>query len=162
MIAEALYWGFTYNAKLNVISVVIRDQEIYKIVKKEKMFVLMVSLNDGSILWQHEFDFIHDVSFNQQGNLMAIFERPKTDDGYVHIVNIIRKEWICHIHLEYNGLPFGWDAFAWWDDSLIFMSPHNIAVLSHDEMEKIENIKKQEIENLILKDQQKKTKGKRK
>jgi len=141
MPSEAVYWGFKYNPNLDVISIVIRDQELYSKSRVEKMFVLIASLKDGAVLWQHEFDFVHEALFNQQGNLIAIFERPRSSDGYVHILNVIRKEWICQVHLEYGGLPFGWDGFTWSDESLVFIAPHKIAILSPDEIEKIEKKK---------------------
>ncbi len=53
-------------------------------------------------------------------------------------------EWLCQIRLTYGTSPLGWDGFAWMADSLVFMAPFELRVVSPGALEwRIAETKKQ-------------------
>lgn len=140
---QCVYWGFQLNPKGKEISVLIQGE-------KNVTYVLFVSLLNGNIIWQSRFDFVHDLSFNNNGRYCCVFERPrKTEYGYVHVLNLTRLEWLCQIRLTYGTSPLGWDGFTWMDNSLVFMAPFQLKIVSPGALQwRITETKK---ENQLLK-----------
>eukprot|EP01083_Nonionella_stella_P065110 170327_1 len=152
---QCVYWGFKLNPNGNEISVLIQGE-------KNVTFVCFVSLSDGNILWQTRFDFVHNVLFNDTGTFACIFERPrKTEFGYVHVLNLTRMEWICQVRLTYGTSPLGWDGFTWLENSLVFMAPFELKVVSPGALEwRIAETKKQiEIEKQERQERLRKQRG---
>ena len=135
---QCIYWGFQLNPNNEEISVLVQGE-------KNVTYVLFVSLENGGIIWQSRFDFVHDLSFNNNGKFACVFERPRTTEfGYVHVLNLTRLEWFCQVRLTYGTSPLGWDGFTWMDDSLVFMAPQEIKVVSPGAVEwRIAETKKQ-------------------
>jgi len=62
---------------------------------------------------------------------------------------LTRLEWLCQIRLTYGTSPLGWDGFTWMNDSLVFMAPFELKVVSPGALEwRIRETKK---ENQLLK-----------
>ncbi len=57
--------------------------------------------------------------------------------GYVHVLNLARLEWLCQVKLTYGGFPLGWDGFTWCADSLVFITPHKMSVLTPEEFKRV-------------------------
>eukprot|EP00485_Elphidium_margaritaceum_P009944 CAMPEP_0202688818 /NCGR_PEP_ID=MMETSP1385-20130828/4238_1 /ASSEMBLY_ACC=CAM_ASM_000861 /TAXON_ID=933848 /ORGANISM="Elphidium margaritaceum" /LENGTH=569 /DNA_ID=CAMNT_0049343865 /DNA_START=59 /DNA_END=1768 /DNA_ORIENTATION=+ len=121
---QCVYWGFTLNPNGKQISLMVQGERTENV-------VLFVERTTGNVIWQSRFDFVHDLRFNENGTMMCVFERPRsTEYGYVHVLNLTRLEWICQIQLTYGTSPLGWDGFAFLGNSLVFMAPFDLKVVS--------------------------------
>jgi len=120
---------------------------------------LLIDLKGGQVIWQRPYEFIHDLAFNQDGSYLAIFVRPLgTNTGYVNVLNVARLEWVCRVKLEYGVQPLGWDAFAWCGDSLVFIAPYTMSVLTAEELTALEKktpvSQKKEVKKIVGLDEQ--------
>ncbi|ETO31077.1 hypothetical protein RFI_06044, partial [Reticulomyxa filosa] len=165
------YWGFRFNEKFNYVSVLVahKDEEDKNKVHHQ---VLLVSLHGGKIVWTDIFQYVHDMSFSDDGTFLAIFERPRDaklcivlhvrftcyllchkaqSNRLSHLIFLLckknkkkikkikKKIKIKNKKLEYGGIPLGWDGFTWCGDSLVFIAPYKMSVLSAEELLALRN-----------------------
>lgn len=141
---STVYWAFVLHPSQSIVSIVAEH-------KKSKItYLLFVSLINGDIIWQSQFDFIHDILFNFDGTFVCIFERPRGSKyGYIHIMNFTRLEWLCQIRFTYGGLPLGWDSFTWCANCLVFVKPFAIQISSPGDLLFRQNVQMQRMKDIL-------------